>query len=193
MIEIFAYDASRYRFREWAQAALDWDDLEALHEHPCGGAKAAGHRVLRFTNRMKEAFVGEIRERFADFVREYIVPRVRFMPWTEVYPNMRVHETAQATTSHMHRDRDYLKERGSMKVWLPLTRVTGGGTLWVESEEGRNDLKPYDMEYGQALFFDSLNLLHGCHVNDSGSTRVSLDFIVREDPTVAYLRSLGRR
>lgn len=193
MIEIFSYDTGRYRFRQWAQFVLDFDDLEALHEHPCAGAKAPGHRVWAFTNKMKDAFAGEIRQRFADFVGEYVVPRVPFVPWTEVHPNMRVHERGQRTTSYMHRDRDYLKERGSFKIWLPFTRVSGGGTLWVESEEGKNDLKPCNMAYGQAMFFDSLNLLHGCHVNDSGSTRVSMDFIVRPDPKIAYFQALASR
>ena len=52
-------------------------------------------------------------------------------------------------------------------------------------------MKPYDMVYGQAMFFDSLNLLHGCHVNDSDGTRVSIDFIVRPDPKIAYFQSLA--
>jgi hypothetical protein len=183
MIEIFNYDTARYQFRQWAQATLNFPNLEALHEHPCGGAKMPSHRVHRFIQSMKTAFAGDIRERFANFVREYAVPRVPFIPWTEVYPNFRVHERGQDSTSPMHRDRDYLKERGSFKIWLPFTRVAGGGALWVESEELLNDMRSYDMEYGQALFFDSLNLLHGCHFNDSPDTRVSIDFIIRRDPT----------
>jgi hypothetical protein len=184
MIEIFEYDTDRFRFREWAQAILGIRDLERLHEDPCGGAEQPKHRVHRFTVTLKEAFAGEIRQTFGEFVREYAVPRVSFVPWTEVYPNFRVHEQGRETTSPMHRDREYLTERGSAKIWLPFTRVAGGGTLWSESEEGLGDVRPYEMEYGQALFFDSLNLLHGCRFNDSGDTRVSIDFIVRKDPTL---------
>lgn len=188
MIEVFAYDTNRYQFRQWAQSTLNFEDLEALHEHPCGGAAIPTHRAYRFTQQMKAAFVGKIRETYGDFVREYCAPRVSFTPWIEIYPNFRVHERGRETTSPLHRDRDYLKERGSMKIWLPFTRVAGGGTLWVESEEGKNDLRPYDMQYGQALFFDSLNLLHGCRFNDSENTRVSIDFIIRKDP-ILYLGS----
>jgi hypothetical protein len=186
MIEIFDYDTNRYQFREWAQAVLDFENLEALHEHWCGGAKMPTHRIYRFIEKMKSSFAGEIREKFAGFVSEYVAPRVPFIPWTEVHPNFRVHERGNESTSPMHRDRDYLKERGSLKIWLPFTRVAGGGTLWVESEEGKGDLKPCEMAYGQALFFDSLNLLHGCRFNDSGNTRVSMDFIVRKDPVLGY-------
>jgi hypothetical protein len=184
MIEIFDYDTARFQFREWAVATLGVENLEALHEDACGGATIATHRVHRYTQALKDAFVGGIRLRFADFVRVYAAPRLPFVAWTEVYPNFRVHEKGQDTTSPMHRDRDYLRETGSAKIWLPFTRVAGGGTLWAETEEGREDLRPFDMKYGQALFFDSLNLLHGCHFNDSADTRVSIDFIVRRDPTI---------
>lgn len=195
MIEIFDYDTRRYPFREWAQATLGHQELEALHEHPCGGAQIPTHRVWRFITRMKEAFEGEgeIRELFAAFVREHAVPRVPFVPWTEIFPNMRVHEKGRETTSAMHRDRDYVRERGLFKIWLPFTRVAGGGTLWVESADGRNDMKPYDMRYGQALFFDSLNLMHGCHFNDSNDTRVSMDFMIRPDPELACARASAVR
>lgn len=194
MIEIFDYDTDRYPFRKWAQSVLGFENLEALHEHPCNGATIPLHRVYNFTKlMMKASFVGEITELFAAFVQEYAAPRVPFQPWTEVHPNMRVHEKGTETTSHMHRDRDYLKERGSFKIWLPFTRVAGGGTLWVESQEGKNDMKPYNMNYGQALFFDSLNLLHGCHVNDSNDTRVSIDFIVRPPPVISYMQAAAKR
>ena len=189
MIEVFQYDTSRYRFREWAQSVLNFEHLENLHEHPCDGATKAGYRVYLFIQAMKSAFAGEIRARFGDFVQEYVANRVPFVPWLEIYPNFRVHEHDQAATSPMHRDRDYLKERGSVKIWLPFTRVAGGSALWCESEEGKNDLKAYEMEYGEALYFDSLNLLHGCHFNDSAYTRVSIDFIVRPDPKLKLRHS----
>lgn len=192
--EIFAYDTRRYRFREWAESVLQIEDLEHLHEESCGGAQIPTHRVHRFIKTMKEAFTGDIRTRFAEFVTEYLAPRVTFVPWTEIYPNFRVHEKGQPPTSHMHRDRDYLNnDKGSMKIWLPFTRVAGGGTLWVESEDGKDDARPYDMIYGQALFFDSLNLLHGCRFNDSANTRVSMDFIVRRDPRLPPHRRFDAR
>jgi hypothetical protein len=182
MIEIFEYDTKRYGFKEWAHSVLGSDNLEALHQHECPGAISPKHRIYVFTTALKGAFHGPIRETFGDFVREYATQRVPFDPWLEIYPNFRVHEPGQHSTSPMHRDRDYLKERGSLKIWLPFTRTAGGGTLWSETEEGKNDLRPWEMSYGEALFFDSLNLLHGCRFNDSPNTRVSMDFIVRRNP-----------
>jgi hypothetical protein len=187
MIEVFAFDTDRYRIREWVQATLGVDRLEALHEDPCDGATRHTLRMHRYTTRLKTAFTGPVLALFAEFVREYALPRVPFVPWTHVLPNFRVHEHGREATSPMHRDRDYVRERGLLKIWLPFTRVSGGGTLWVESAEGRGDMAPVTLEYGQALLFDSLNLMHGCRFNDSGGTRVSMDFMIRPDPVLNHL------
>lgn len=188
MKTVFRYDTERYPFRKWVQDVLDWQDLEHLHAHPCGGATKPGYRVYRFINRMKEAYEAGGGTLFTAFVAEYAQPHLDYVAWTTLFPNFRVHESGQETTSYMHRDRDYVPDRVGMKIWLPFTRVENTCTLWVESAEGRGDLAPVNLEYGEALFFDSLNLLHGCHANRGGLTRVSADFLLREDPVLAARR-----
>ena len=187
MLTVFRFDPSPYRLREWACEVLGVRDLAQHHHHLMrndDGRFVLKHRprVYWASRRLLAAFGPEMRVRMADFVREEVAPRVPFRPWTELGPNFRLHEHGAEATSILHRDRHYLKERGSLKIWLPFTRVSGGGTLFVESEEGRGDLTPMRLDYGEALLFDSLNLLHGCRFNDSGSSRVSMDFIIRPDP-----------
>jgi len=189
MKTVFSYDTERYPFRQWAQSVLDWEDLEHLHDHPCDGATKPGYRVYRFINRFKEAYETGMRTQFAAFVAEYAQPHLDYVAWSTIFPNFRVHETGQETTSYMHRDRDYVPDRVGMKIWLPFTRVEETSTLWVESAEGEGDLAPVNLDYGEALFFDSLNLLHGCYANQTGLTRVSVDFLLREDPVLAARRN----
>jgi hypothetical protein len=189
MITVFTYDTGLYKFRNWAESVLEYQELEHINEKQITNAKAPLNRVHQLITLMKNAFEQdeEIRQLFARFVEGEVVPRIDFEPWLKIYPNFRVHEAGQEATSHFHRDRDYLKERGSLKIWLPFTRVLKGGTLWVESEEGKKDYRPYEMEYGKALLFDSLNLEHGCYFNDSGLCRVSMDFIIRLNPEVPII------
>ncbi|ADB39709.1 hypothetical protein [Spirosoma linguale] len=184
MITVFRYDTSVYKFRDWAELVLGHQNLERINEKTLQNAKAPKNRVYQFITLMKNAFEADndIRELFGQFVKNEVAIRIDFEPWLSIYPNFRVHEADQEATSPFHRDRDYLKERGSLKVWLPFTHVSKGGTLWVESEEGKKDYRPYEMKYGEALLFDSLNLEHGCFFNDSGSCRVSMDFIIRKNP-----------
>ncbi len=184
MTTIFKYDTGIYQFRDWAVSVLGWQELERLGDKQLVNVKSPGNRIYQFTKLMKDAFWHDesIRRLFARFVEMEVAPRIDFVPWLEIHPNFRVHEAGQEATSIFHRDRDYLMERGSLKIWLPFTRVSKGGTLWIESEEGKGDFRPYEMEYGEALLFDSLNLEHGCRFNDSGSSRVSIDFIIRLHP-----------
>lgn len=183
-IRIFKYDTDTYQFCEWAKLVLGCRHLERLNEIELVHVTAPRNRVYQFTKKMKDAFFldASIRELFARFVEMEVAPRIDFKPWLKIFPNFRIHEVNQEPTSPFHRDRDYLTERSSLKIWLPFTRVSKGGALYIESEEGKGDFRPYEMEYGSALLFDSLNLEHGCYFNDSGSTRVSMDFIIRLNP-----------
>lgn len=187
MIEIFTFDTERYPLREWAKTSLDVKRLDRLHEDECGGAVGRTHRVYRYITRLKTAFDGPILNLMARFVSEYAQPRVPFPAWTTVLPNFRVHEHGREPTSRLHRDRDYVRERGIYKIWLPFTPVSGGGALWIETADGRGDVGPVALDYGQALFFDSLNLEHGCVFNDSGRSRVSMDFMIRPNPALVAL------
>ncbi|BAQ68054.1 hypothetical protein NHU_00887 [Rhodovulum sulfidophilum] len=190
MLEIFEYDPARYPLADWAREVLQWKRLECLNEKPLERAKTSNQRVYYFTKAMKDAYHDDgpagaaIRRVVSDFVDREVRPRLPFVPWLRILPNFRVHEAGQEATSKLHRDRTYLTELGSLKIWLPFVGVSRGGTLWVESAEGKNDLAPIALQHGQAMLFDSLNLLHGCFFNDSGQSRVSMDFIVRRDPAL---------
>ena len=65
-----------------------------------------------------------------------------------------------------------------MNIWVPLTKVWGDNSLWVESEIGAKDFTPITMRPGQALIFDGVNLGHGSKINTTISSRISFDFRV---------------
>ena len=48
-------------------------------------------------------------------------------------------------------------------------------TLWLESSPGKKDYKPYKVNYGEILVFNS-KLAHGTEVNKENYTRFSMDF-----------------
>ena len=56
--------------------------------------------------------------------------------------------------------------------------VRGNNSLWVESAPGAGDLKPLELRYGEAFRFDGGHQAHECKANDTGDTRVSIDFRV---------------
>ena len=67
-------------------------------------------------------------------------------------------------------------------LYKPFTDAYGTNTIWMESEEGKEDFKGYDVSYGEILVFSGPNLLHGNQTNEEKDTRCSIDFrIVHPD------------
>jgi hypothetical protein len=77
VIEIFEYDTTRVRFREWAQSVLEIEDLESLHLHECAGPSIRKIVSIIFSDALKSAFAGPIGETPGEFVGEYATPKCR--------------------------------------------------------------------------------------------------------------------
>ena len=82
-------------------------------------------------------------------------------------------------TISMHCDKEYPgHQQAEINFWLPVTRVFGNNSLWVESEPNKGDFRPVELEYGQCLRFDGHDCRHYTVHNDTESCRVSIDFRV---------------
>jgi ectoine hydroxylase-related dioxygenase (phytanoyl-CoA dioxygenase family) len=77
-----------------------------------------------------------------------------------------------------HKDSDYNHQRSEITYWLPFTPAFSTNTIWIESEEDKKDYQPYSLDYGQVLVFHSSILSHGNMINETGQSRVSMDFRV---------------
>ncbi|PWW60375.1 phytanoyl-CoA dioxygenase family protein [Actinokineospora spheciospongiae] len=84
-------------------------------------------------------------------------------------PTCRVHLPNSVAVGTWHRDLDFGHDPSEANFWVPLTRAYGSNTLWIEDE-------PVEAEYGDVIVFDGANTLHGNVVNDTGTSRVSVDF-----------------
>ena len=113
------------------------------------------------------------------FVREVLVPLLGEDVVFQAPPTLRVHTPGPRPMGKPHRDRDYAGHCGDeINFWLPLTRARGANSLFVESAPGRRDHRALDLRYGQCHRFDGENCEHYAVANDTGATRVSLDFRV---------------
>ena len=68
-----------------------------------------------------------------------------------------------------------------MNWWLPVTRVWGTNSLQLESSPDRGDFEPLELEAGEVARFWGNQCRHGTVLNETGATRVSLDFRVVSD------------
>merc|ERR1711981_506931 len=78
-----------------------------------------------------------------------------------------------------HRDSDYAAHHGAeINFWIPLTRVWGSNSLFVESRPGKEDFHPLELGPGELAIFNGSKCLHYTRANDTNCTRVSFDFRV---------------
>jgi hypothetical protein len=94
-------------------------------------------------------------------------------------PTLRVQMPARTPTIALHCDSQYERHQSSeINFWIPLTPVFGSNTLHLESEPGRGDFRPMEMECGEGLRFNGQQCRHLTQANDTSATRVSFDFRV---------------
>lgn len=94
-------------------------------------------------------------------------------------PTFRTYLPSVVPMGKMHNDESYHHQPSELNIWLPISdHVCGNNTLWVESSPGKGDFHPLNLEYGQ-IYRGWLNQCrHFTQVNDTGYTRVSIDFRV---------------
>jgi len=94
-------------------------------------------------------------------------------------PTLRVHLAGQPQARGkigMHKDGDYPGHcAAEINFWVPLTHASGRNSLFVESQEGRGDFQPLELEYGEVFRFHGYSCRHHTAGNDTGVTRVSFD------------------
>ena len=172
------YDVHKYRFPEIIRSWLGVDRLDEIH-------KGVEYDVFtRETDQSTEFHrrLYEIGDDFDNVYRSFLADAVRpFIGEDLIYqriPSFRIHLPDNVAVGEFHRDRDYAHGEGEINFWLPVTPAWDTNSIWIESREGAEDFRPYDVHVGQVLVFDGVNLAHGNRLNETGKTRVSFDFRV---------------
>ena len=168
--QIIDYDPGKYRFQEWAREVLGVSDLEKAH---------ASNKVKMLnrsptSNQLTSSF-DDIFDDYRSFVFDVIIDKIGKIDLYQSPPSFRFHYCGRGS-SVFHKDRDFGVEDGRLNVWVPLTKVWGSNSLWLESEAGAKDFQPLTMCPGQALVFDGVNRGHGSKINTTKASRISFDF-----------------
>lgn len=94
----------------------------------------------------------------------------------QIAPTFRVHLPENIAVGEFHKDSDYKHQKNEINFWLPFTNAFGTNSIWIESQPDMADYQPAKVDYGQVLIFKGSMLRHGNKMNDTGKTRVSVDF-----------------
>jgi hypothetical protein len=185
-MEKHAYDTKKYYFRKVAEDYLGTSSLEKIHEEDefegiltaIDGEFADQGQALhrKFYDRMDQDNL--LKERYDHFIKEVVAPLFDEEIYFQKYPTFRIHQPDNIAVFAFHRDRDYNHPAGEINIYLPITKAYGSNTVWVESKDGEGDFSPIEAEYGEIFLWDGNNLEHGNKLNDTGETRISIDFRV---------------
>ena len=114
---------------------------------------------------------------YRKFLKEVIAPLAGRSLRCQCPPTMRVVMPSRQPSIGPHTDSEFDNHvSAEINFWVPLTRVWGNNTLWVESEPGLKDFHPVECNYGQIFRFNGNRCTHFTTVNDTDATRVSFDF-----------------
>lgn len=109
------------------------------------------------------------------FMRKIILPNFPEEHLFQAKPTFRVHLQGNLAVGEFHRDSDYNHSPHELNVFVPLTEAFDNNSIWLETKVGSERYLPFELCYGEYVFFDGANLKHGNHLNDTGLTRVSFD------------------
>lgn len=114
-------------------------------------------------------YLGLLRHLQKNFFKEKIIIQSK--------PTLRVHIPNNISVGSYHRDSDYGHPEEEINIWLPFNKSVNTSALWLESVPNKRDFKPYNLDYGEILIFNS-RLTHGTEVNTEDHSRLSMDFRV---------------
>ena len=130
-------------------------------------------------------------ELYQRFLREYLLPQLE----EEVYiiqkePSFRIHipnNTALGKREDdnddddiigIHCDGDYNHPTNEMNYMITVTGQSDTNSCYVETEPGKGDFHPININYGEVFRFYGNQCRHFNKKNKSEDTRISLDFRV---------------
>ena len=144
----------------------------------------------------------DLKKRYAVALKQFA--RVVLAPMLEVDPNdvlyqaipvLRVSHPSTKCMGKLHTDYESNNHQpAELNFWIPLCRAFGNNTLYVESTPNANDFEPIELEYGQGMRFWGNQVRHHAVVNNTDTTRVSLDLraMARETYNVNFVDKRGQ-
>ena len=181
----YKYDTDKYDFVREIEDLYDINDLDLIHFHWDGAKKydvlddvRTDQRTVYHKKFYTDAFNTNFYDVYEAFIKEFIQPIIGEKILYQRIPTFRVHQPSNLAVAEFHRDSDYSHSKHEVNFFLPLTKAWGNNTIWTETERDKKDFQPINANVGEVWLWNGANLLHGNKINDTGNSRVSVDFRV---------------
>lgn len=179
------YSAILFPFIEEIRKLFQTIDLSELHllldkqysETFKIGADSCTILHDKFYNKYKEGW-GEMENVYERFIRDVIAFYFDEDFLYQSFPTFRVHIPNNVAVGAFHADGDFGHPDGEVNFIIPLTNSDNTASVWVESEPKKEDFIAIKMRTGELIRFNGNKLTHGNKINETGKSRVSMDFRV---------------
>lgn len=183
-MKLYSYNTNTFNFTKIVQDIFKVKDLAYIHnileeqldipDDPSKDQKTKFHKIFYASFEQEKCPFLEVYKKFILHLKNTHYPRQRMVYQTR--PTFRVHAPGNIAVAKWHKDKAYNHSENEINIYLPLTKAFDSNTIWSELEEDMGDYRPMNAEVGEYYIWNGANLLHGNKKNETGVSRVSVDF-----------------
>jgi perosamine synthetase len=187
--QIFKIDSNYHKFREYFSNLFKFDDLENLHlkskDYDDNKHKLTEGGLSDIDTDLHKIFYNDIKKNnifknlYCELIKDIynnLFPTENILIF-QSYPSIRIqyHENI-VVPPHFDADEIGKHPIGEKNFIIPITKMYGSNTIYIESEPGKKDYQPLEAEYGDLLYFNGNKCMHFNLQNKEKDIRISLDF-----------------
>lgn len=177
----FNYNTNLYPFKSTIEKLFLINDLSELKDDIEVFSREKDQSTKYHKLFYKWARTEEFIKLYDDFIYDVVYPLYNEDIVYQSIPTFRVAYPNNIAVGEFHKDKHYRDVNWANQVkednfFLPFTNAFDTNTIWVESEEDKEDYSPMNCNYGECIQWDGSNLKHGNKINETGKARVSIDF-----------------
>lgn len=173
------YNTESFPFVDLIKELLGSDNLELIDEFHEEKFKVGADSKTAFHDLFYAKYRNgweAMHKLYEEFVSSVIAPNINEDFLYQKFPTFRVHLNSNVAVGDFHTDSEFGHPIGEINYVIPLTDSKGTASIWVECTKGKEDYVDMDMRVGELIQFNGNQLRHGNLVNETGKTRVSMDF-----------------
>lgn len=175
------YDTKKFTFKQRLEEIFQINELSNLNDNVEVFTREKDQSTEYHKMFYNWARTKEFTRLYEQFILEIIKPIYNEQIVYQTIPTFRVAYPNNIAVGEWHKDKWYRNGDWAVEVkednfFLPLTDAFDTNTIWAETEEDKGDYIPMNCKYGELIQWDGCNLTHGNKINETGKTRVSVDF-----------------
>lgn len=183
-MKLYSYNTNTFNFTKIVQDIFNVKDLAYIHnileeqldipDDPSKDQKTKFHKIFYASFEQENCPFLQMYKKFILYLKKTHYPNQRMIYQTR--PTFRVHAPGNIAVAKWHKDKAYNHSENEINIYLPLTKTFDSNTIWSETEEDKADYQPMNAEVGEYYVWNGANLFHGNKKNETGVSRVSIDF-----------------